>query len=189
MDEMLLLRRCALPVVPNATVDHLLSKLSVMQSLAHGMQIDMSMFWMTVLPMDQSGHPLQAVSEISGVGSTWLTPMQKFCRAYQPGPGSKDQSAQVCDLLCRCGWANEPRALWLVLKILRWDTVELLHFALQLLRQQHAKLWLPLAAALEKAFGSDVVLPLRKALDPELTLALVIAAPESVVRRFRRINE
>ena len=76
-----------------------------------------------------------------------------------------------------------------MIKVLQWDTMELLHFALQLLRQHNSHLRqlhllsqrYGVADALEQAFGPDAVLPLRKALDPDLTLALVVAAPENEV--------
>ena len=174
-----MLRRCGLPAVSKVSIDLLVKAIS--EAWLNGQVSDMSAFWMAYVPMDQLDHP-DALCTIPNIEDLWLVPMQTFCRARQPGLGTSNQRAQVCDLLCRCGWASEPRALWLVLKILGWDTVELLHFALQLLRQQHAELWLPLAAVLEQAFGSDAVLPLRKALDPQLTLALVVAAPEHVVR-------
>ena len=65
-----------------------------------------------------------------------------------------------------------------MLHTLQWDTVQLLHFALELLRQHSSQLWLPLAEVLEAEFGTAAVLPLRKLLDPDLTLVLMVAAPD-----------
>ena len=171
LDKGLLLRRCALPDAPGVRLDTVLEYLEGLGSE----DLDMSVVWQDFSP-EQLAHP-QAVCELSEVAKKWFVPMQAFCRAHQPGPGTQGQRSELCDLLCRCGWADEPRALWLVLKILRWDSVELLHFALQLLRQHYTRFWLPLAKVLVQSFGYDAVLPLYKALDPTLTLALIAAAP------------
>ena len=180
LDEGLLLRRCALPVVPGVCLGNVLEELAAAEG-----SIDMSMVWLD-LPPEQLVHS-QAVCELPEVVKRWFAPMQQFCRAHQPRAGSVDQRSKVCDLLCRCGWAAQPHALWLVLKVLRWDTVELLHFALQLLRRHCELFRVTLVDVLERTFGDDAVLPLRQALDPTLTLALIVAAPgPSPVRRRKK---
>ena len=183
-DEHLVIRRCGLPATVSITVAELLRQLSA--ATLFGTK-DMTLLWMLSPSLPQDPRTACLLS-IPGVQKLWFQPMHDFCTALQPGPGSLEQRALVRAMLVRCGWNEDSAVVSLVLDTLCWDTVELLHFALQLLRQQHATLWLPLAAVLEKAFGSDAVLPLRKALDPELTLALVVAAPEHVVRRRRRIR-
>ena len=113
-----------------------------------------------------------------GLMKHWLLPMKRFCSVH--GPGSPDQRAQVRELLCRCGWADQPNALRFVLEELQWDTLPVLRFALELLRPRHNDLWVPLADILQARFGAAAVLPLRKLIDPKLTLALVIAAPDNL---------
>ena len=168
-DDTTLLRRCGLPVIPGVSLSRL------MKELAAVTQGDLSMLWL-FFPELESSQRANKLLAVPRLWTDWLKPMQVFCEAR--GPGSADQRAQVHDLLCRCGWTGHPEALALVLNELQWDTVEVLHFALERLRSLYHELWVPMAEALETEFGHEAVLPLRKLLDPELTLALVIAAPE-----------
>ena len=168
----LLHRRCAIPALARSPIDTIVNTARSVDPR----QRDFSCFW-HVCPL-QDDHPRsKLVIETPGVCSMWLNPMRAFCSALEPG-SEFDQRAELHDLLLRCGWATEPRALRLVLDELCWDTVELLQFALHLLRRHYHQLWLPLAGALESEVGAEAVRPLRKLLDPDLTLALVVAAPE-----------
>ena len=174
-------RRCGLPSTPKVSVRELAQALESAYFDPSADELFSDPFFEGLFPDEFCKHPRsKLLLIIPDVARWWLGPVENFCRSHQPVSGSSEQRAQVCDLLCRCGWADEPRALWLVIKELQWDSVELLHFVLQQLRQHHNDLWPRLAHVLEDTYGSDAVLPLHKALDPELTVALVVAAPAPV---------
>ena len=174
VDEQLAVRRCALPEATCATIPAMVRQIDLVAGVSFGGPPDL-----TMLCPDSDDARTACLLSIRDVDKLWLGPMHKFCRAFQPSLGSSGERAAVKALLRRCGWSDqEGAALRLVLDTLHWDTVELLHFALELLRRQYDVLWLPLAAALEADFSRDAVLPLRKLLDPELKLILVAAAPD-----------
>ena len=190
LDEATMRRRCALPDTANTTVQELVDKLRLLAGYHKNVFSDVSMFWITV-PALAADARAKSVLSTPLVEVVWLDPMLKFCAARQPGPGSPEQRAQVRALLCRFGWSELKDALSLVLDTLQWDTVEVLHFAVQLLRRNYDQLWQPMAQQLEAEFGAAAVLPLRKMLDPELTLFVAVAAPEhptEVKSKMKRIK-
>ena len=187
-DEHLVVRRCGFPSMVSMTVDELLLQLQQLNARTMFGAGDPSLLWMLCPSLPQDPRSACLLS-IPGVQKLWLKPMHDFCAALQPQLGSSDQRAQVRALLDRCGWAEDSAVVSLVLDTLHWDTVELLHFALELLRRQHDALWLPLAKVLEVEFGRDSVLALRKLVDPELTLVLVVAAPDQLCQVKKQQEE
>ena len=178
-DEHVVVRRCGFPSTMFMTVDELVLQLRQLSARTIFGTGDVSLLWMLCPSLPQDPRTVCLLS-VPGVQTLWLEPMHDFCATLQPGPGSAEQRAPVRALLGRCGWAEDSAVVRLVLDTLCWDTVELLHFALELLRRQHDALWVPLAQALEAEFGRDAVLPLRKLVDPALTLVLVVAAPDQL---------
>ena len=146
--ESLLLQRCALPAVEGVTVRKLLEKLASKSGYFNDR--DNTFLWL-MLPLP-SDPRTQCLLNIRNVSEFWLRPMDEFCSSL--GPASPDQRAEVHELLCRCGWKDETEALTLVLDTLQWDSVPLLHFALELLRLNQDQLWLPLAQVLGAEFGT-----------------------------------
>ena len=114
-------------------------------------------------------EPFTKLLEAPGLLQHWLRPMKQFCLAH--GAALPEQRAQVHKLLCCCGWSDQPDALRLVLDELQWNTLAVLRFALELLRPLYDSLWPALAGILHAQYGAAAVLPLRKLIDPELTLA------------------
>ena len=162
LDELVTFRRCGFSSAPDMTVQRLVQHLNVCCTENGRRTIDRTV----------------CLLGIRNVQRFWLGPMRNFCATHEPAAGSLLQRDQVRALLARCGWAQEPEATALVLETLQWDTVEVLYFALELLRLHYDELWVPLAQQLTVEFSSAAVVPLRKLVDPELTLALVVAAPE-----------
>ena len=103
---------------------------------------DLSMLWI-FFPQLESSRRANAMLAVQRLLEDWLVPMKAYCATR--GPGSPVQRTQVRDLLWRCGWTDHSDALALVLDTLQWDTVEVLHFALERLRRRHDQLWLPMA--------------------------------------------
>ena len=177
LDEQLLLRRCGLPVIAKVSVLGLVQAFNAFDPLPTLEElVDFKLIPKAVLEYNQA----KALLKIHDVHINCLAPMLRFCKNLQPQSAALDVDVCTRSLLQRCGWAEE--AVQLVVGHLRWDTIELLHFALQQLRQYHTyqEIAIPLLDLLEIDFGVDAVRPLRKALNPNLTLALVAAAPEAV---------
>mgnify|MGYP001366031977 CR=1 FL=1 len=169
-DQDALLRRCGLPGVSGVALA------DIVKCLPAGNQRntpDLSLLWMLRPQLQQ---PLEKLFAVPNVRTQWFHPMQMFCSTR--GAALPEERARVHELLCRCGWAEQPEALRLVLDELQWNTTAVLHFALELLRPLHDTVWTPLADTLLAKFGAAAVKPLTKLLDPGLTLALVIAAPD-----------
>ena len=174
------LRRCGLAAISD------LDLATVSQSLRFLVHNNDASVVSLLFPGVSMSAQTMTVLGISDLWKNWVEPMSAFCASH--GRGSDAQRQQVSELLCRCGWETEVQALQLVLEELEWDTIEVLHFALGLLRRHHEQLWLPLAQALEAPDRKPAFLPLRKLLDPDLTLVLVTAAPELVGHLKERKN-
>ena len=172
-DDSTLLRRCGLLGVRGFTfqaIEDLLAEAGKQRGPAafH----DMSM--LSILYPELA--PFEKLLGVPDLLANWLLPMKEFCSTH--GAALPEERAQVHELLCRCGWADQPDALQVVLDELQWNSLAALHFALGLLRRPHSTLWLWLTEVLQIKFGAAAVLPLRKLADPELMLALIVAAPD-----------
>ena len=126
-------------------------------------------------------EPFENFLLIPGLLRHWVLPMTQFCSEH--GTSSSEQYKQVQTLLRHCGWADQPEALRLVLDELQWNSLPVLRHALGLLRGLQDFVCENLIGVLRPVFGAVAVAPLRRLIDPKLTLAVVIGAPDNMAVR------